>query len=199
MKSLLLIGALCVSSFSFSQESFFRVDAGLGGAFTAGNFKAYGLAVSSEPKFFFNDNIAVGLHIEGDVLFGGKIAGASEDVSVGMSTRVAYLAKGEYYFGNGNTKPFVGLMTGYYTQANIGTSAGGSGASVSMSAVRSWGFTPQVGVAFGNFRLSGMYHFVPGNELVSINVDTGGTENVKVGYSYWVIQLGFRVFGINDK
>ena len=200
MKKLLLLGALCVSSLSFSQsESFFRTDGGLGGAFTAGNFKAYGIAVSTEPKFFFNDNISVGVHLEGDVLFGGRVLGSEDEVSVGLSTRVAYLAKGEYYFGQGNTKPFVGLMAGMYTQANIGTATNDNGAGVTMSAVRTFGFAPQVGFAFGNFRLSGIYHFVPQKTLVEMNTSVGGVESIEVSNSYFVIQMGFRVFGINDK
>ena len=199
MKSLLLICALCATSFSFSQDSFFRVDGGIGAAFTAGNFSAYGISASSEPKFFFNENISVGLRLEGDVLFGGKIDGDHGDVNIKMSTRAAYLAKGEYYFGKGNTKPFVGLMAGMYTQANVGVSVSGSSAGTSISAVRTFGFAPQVGFAFGNFRISGMYHVVPGKELVNITTSTGGIEAVSVGHNYWVVQMGFRIFGYNDK
>lgn len=199
MKSLLLLYALSVSSISFSQESFFKLDAGLGAAITSGGFNAYGLAVSTEPKFFFNEHISVGLHLEGDVLFGGRIDGSNEDISIGMSTRAVYAAKGEYYFGNGNTKPFVGLMAGYYSQANIGTNVDGGNAGVSINAVKTFGLSPQVGFAFGNFRLSGFYHFVPGKDVVSVNVSTGGVESYEIGRSYWVVQMGFRVFGINDK
>lgn len=199
MKSLLLICALCATSLSFGQESFFRVDGGLGGAVTVGKFKAYGLAVSSELKFFFNEHISAGLHLEGDVLFGGRIDGSGDDIKIGMSTRAVYAAKGEYYFGDGNTKPFVGFMAGYYTQANINTNVEGSATGVNLSAVRTFGFSPQVGFAFGNFRLSGFYHFVPGKDIVSVNVSTGGTEIYEIGHSYWVVQMGFRIFGMGDK
>lgn len=199
MKSLLLICALCATSFSFSQDSFFRVDGGLGSAFTSGKFSAVGISASTEPKFFFNENISVGLRFEGDVLFGGKIDGDAGEVNIRMSSRAAYLVKGEYYFGQANTKPFVGLMMGYYSQANVGTNVSGGGTGVAVSAVKTFGFAPQVGFAFGNFRLSGMYHFVPGKELVNITTSTGGIEAIEIGHNYWVVQLGFRIFGINDK
>ncbi|MCR9173280.1 MAG: hypothetical protein NXI10_12340 [bacterium] len=199
MKNLLLVVALCVTSMAYSQDYFFRSDAGIGGAFTTGNFKAYGISASAEPKFFFNPNISVGLRLEGDVLFGGSIQGTSGDVSVGLSSRAAYCLKGEYYLGDGNTKPFVGLSAGWYTQANIGTNVQGEGVGVSASAVRSFGLGPELGVTFGNFRISGIYNFVPGQDLVSVTTSVGGVETVEVGRSYVVIQLGFRAFGINDK
>lgn len=199
MKQVLLIAALFAASNSFSQDYFFRSDGGIGGGFTLGNLKSYGISASVEPKFFFNPNVSVGLRAEADVLFGGSINGAKGDVTLGVSSRAAYGLKGEYYFGDGNTKPFVGLMAGMYTQANIGTAVKDDNASVTASAVRAFGVGPEIGVTFGNFRISGIYHFVPGKDVVSINTSVGGIENVEVGRSYVVIQLGFRMFGINDK
>ncbi|GAB5418735.1 MAG: hypothetical protein Crog4KO_04920 [Crocinitomicaceae bacterium] len=198
MKTLLLVLTLCASSAVYSQDRFFRSDAAIGGAFTIGNFKAYGISASAEPKFFFNENISVGLRLEGDVLFGGSIEGTSGDVSIGLSSRAAYGLKGEYYLGTGNTKPFFGLTAGMYTQANIGTNVQGSGVGVSASAVRAFGIGPELGVTFGNFRISGIYNFVPGTDLVSVTTSVGGVETVNVGRSYFVIHLGFRAFGIND-
>ena len=199
MKHLLLTIVLCSSGFAFSQDYFFRSDAGIGGAFTTGNLKSYGISASGEPKFFFNENISVGLRLEGDVLFGGSINGNSGDVTIGLSSRAAFCGKGEYYFGGGNTKPFVGLSAGMYTQANIGSNVKDNNASVTASAVRAFGIGPEIGVTFGNFRISGIYNFVPGRDIVTIQTSTGGTENVEVSRSYFVIQLGFRAFGINDK
>lgn len=199
MKHLLLVLTLFTASASFSQDYFFRSDAAIGGGFTLGKLKAYGISASVEPKFFFNPNISVGLRAEGDVLFGGSIDGNEGNVTLGVSSRAAYGLKGEYYFGDGNTKPFVGLMLGRYTQANIGTAVKDDNASVSASAVRAFGLGPEIGITFGNFRISGMYNFVPGKDLVTINTSVGGIETVEVGRSYVVIQLGFRAFGIGDK
>lgn len=199
MKYLLLTLLLGTSAMSYSQDYFFRSDGGLGGAFTTGSLKTYGISASVEPKFFFNENISVGLRLEADVLFGGSISGSSGDVTLGVSSRAAYCLKGEYYLGSGNTKPFIGLNAGMFTQANIGTSVKDDNASVSASAVRAFGIGPELGVTFGNFRISGIYNFVPGSDIVSINTSVGGIEQVEVSRSYFVVQLGFRMFGINDK
>lgn len=166
---------------------FVRGDGSVGAAFTTGALKSYGISAGFEPKLFFNENISVGLRMEGDVLFGGKISSEAEELKVGMSSRAAILLKGEYYFGQGKTKPFVGLMGGYYTQANIG--AGGNG-TASIGASRNPGFAPELGVTFGNFRVSGMYHIVRGGEIVEIAV--GQTE--RVPHSYFVVTLGFKGF-----
>lgn len=198
MKNLLLIASFFVSALSFGQ-GYFRSDGSLGAALTIGNLKSYGISAGVEPKWFFNDNVSLGLRMEGDVLFGGSISGDGEDVTVGLSSRAAYGIKGEYYLGDGNTKPFIGLMAGYYTQANIGNNVKGDNVSVSASAVRSLGIGPELGITFGNFRISGIYHFVPGKDLVSINTSVGGAEQVSVSRNYLVVQLGFRLFGIDDQ
>ncbi|MBD3635840.1 MAG: hypothetical protein HUJ25_00750 [Crocinitomicaceae bacterium] len=194
MKKLLLISLLAVSSTGLAQENFFRLDGGIGFATTFGNVRSYGISASTEPKFFFNPNISVGLRLEGNVLFGAKIKTSTEDVNAAMSARSAYLLKGEYYLGDGNTKPFFGLMGGYYVQANVGGGTSG----VSAYGGKTWGGAPEIGVTFGNFRMSALYHFVAGKDLVSASTSVG-TETIEVGRSYFIFQLGFRVFGVGDQ
>lgn len=196
MKRLLLFAVVTMAGFALNAQGFFRTDASIGGALTLGKLKSYGISAGVEPKYFFNENISVGLRLEGDVLFGGSIDAEGEDVTVGLSSRAANGLKGEYYLGSGNTKPFVGLMLGYYTQANIGTAVKGENSNVTASAVRTFGVGPELGVTFGNFRISGIYHFVPGKDLVTINTAVGGVEQVEVSRSYLVITLGFKVFQI---
>lgn len=196
MKKLLLVTIISMAGSLCMAQGFFKMDASIGGAFTTGKLKSYGISAGAEPKYFFNENLAVGLRFEGDVLFGGSIDAEGEDVTVGLSSRAANGIKGEYYLGDGNTKPFAGLMLGYYTQANIGTAVQGENTNVTASAVRSFGIGPELGVTFGNFRISGIYHFVPGKDLVSINTSVGGVEQVEVARSYFVVTLGFKVFSI---
>jgi len=195
MTRLLLCVSLLFSTASYAQNGFFRADATIGGAFTTGNLKSYGISAGVEPKYFFNENISVGLRLSGEALFGGSIDGTSSDVTIGISSRAANGIKGEYYLGSGNTKPFAGLMIGYYTQANIGTAVQGGGTSVTASAVRTIGFGPELGVTFGNFRISGIYPLVPGKDLVSVTTTVGSVEQVEISRNYFVIQLGFRIFG----
>lgn len=130
MKKLLLTTALFLSISTFGQDNFFRVDGSIGAAISQGKFKAYGVSAATEPKYFFYPNVSLGLRLEGDALFGGKIDGEGDDVQVGISSRASYTLKGEYYLGGGNTKPFVCIMAGMYTQANIGTNVKGENTAV---------------------------------------------------------------------
>ena len=191
MKKLLLIALLGCSTLGFSQ--FVRIDGGVGYATTFGKFRTHGLNISTEPKFFFNENISVGLRLETNVLFGGKISTSEpEDINVGYGARTAVLLKGEYYFGQGNTKPFAGLMGGFYNNASVSLGTAGVGASV----YRSGGIAPEFGVSFGGkFRMSAMYHYVFGKDDVSVTLSTGMSETVSIGRGYFVFSLGFRVWG----
>ncbi len=190
MKKITLLFTVLLSiSYANAQDRFIRSDATIGSAFTTGTVSSYGISAGVEPKFFFNENVSLGLRFEGAVLFGGKIPFESSDVSVQMSSRAATLLKGEYYLGSGNTKPFLGLMTGYYVTANSG--GGTSGASA--SGARNFGFAPELGITFGNFRISGMYHVVGGNYLVSVS----SGETKKISNSYFVVTLGFKAFQID--
>ena len=189
-KTLLMIALVAIGFAANAQERFFKADAGIGGAFTLGEISSYGISASIEPKFFFNSQISAGLRLEGDALFGGKIDAESFQVEVNTSSRAAILAKGEYYFSDKRNRPFVGLMAGRYTQANIGTSSSGS---ASVAAVSQFGFAPEIGYTFNNFRISGIYHFVPGTDLVSVSVG----DPIEVSRNYIVIQLGFKVFSAN--
>jgi hypothetical protein len=116
----------------------------------------------------------------------------SEDVEVGMSTRAAILLRGEYFIGQSKTRPFIGMGLGRYTIAS--TSATGSGAA-SIQASNNSGFAPELGIAFGHFKLSAMYHIVGGSTLV----DMGVGDTREISNSYRGILMSFRIFGINDK
>ena len=196
MKKLLLIALLGCSTFGFSQDMFFRVDGGLGYSTTFGNYRSHGINVSTEPKLWINENIAVGLRLESNVMFGGKIKTSEPtDVNVGIGVRTGFLAKGEYHFGAGNTKPYVGLMGGYYRNASVSIGTGGIGAIV----FQGWGGAPEVGVEFGGkFRMSAMYHFIGGKDDVSVTLSTGMGEIVSLNRHYFVFSLGFRIWGTDE-
>lgn len=151
-----------------------------------------GIAAFTEPKATVGHSITAGIRFEGDVLFGGKIAEEAENLEVGMSTRAAILLRGEYFIDQGKTRPFVGLGFGRYTLAN--TSASGSGAA-SIVAGNNFGVAPELGFAFGNFKLSAMYHFVGGTTLVNMEVG----DPMEISNNYLGILMSFRIFGVNDR
>ncbi len=201
MKRILYASILALTLFlvftlssALAQDRSIKADGGLGAAFTLGELKSYGISASFEPKFFFNKQISAGLRMEGDVLFGGSLSADAGNISVSTSSRAAFLVKGEYYFSENRNRLFVGLMLGRYTQANSGVEVNGNSIpDTSLSAVKSFGFAPEVGVTLNNFRLSAIYHVVTGGDVVSISTGNG----VEVNRSYLVIQLGFKIFQVN--
>jgi len=86
----------------------------------------------------------------------------------------------------------VGLGLGQYTVAN--TSASGSGGA-SISAGNHFGFAPELGIALGNFRISGVYHILTGEDLLTLS--SGAVEEISM--NYFVVQMAFKIFGINSK
>lgn len=176
----------------FGQELGFRLDAGLGAALSFGGMRSAGMAAFTEPKMTIGPNITAGIRFEGDLLLGGRIDYQQEDFDVGMSTRAAILLRGEYFIGQNQNRPFVGFGVGRYTVAS--TSASGTGAA-SVVAGHNIGVAPEIGVAFGHFKLSAMYHILGGSTLV--NIATGNP--LEISNNYLGILMSFRIFGVNDR
>jgi hypothetical protein len=190
MKKALFVLAMVIPLASNAQV-YFKLDAGLGGALTFGDLKSYGIMAHTEPKVFILPSLSAGLRIEGDALFGGSISDPETDLNVGVSTRAAILLKGEYYVSDNRTRPFVGFGLGTYTIAN--TSASGTG-SASIQAGNHFGVAPEIGLTFGNFRLSAMYHIVTGSNLVEMSA--GAPK--EIGMNYLVIGMGFKIFSVGN-
>jgi len=57
-----------------------------------------------------------------------------------------------------------------------------------------FGVAPELGIAFGNFKLSAMYHFVEG----STNVDLDVGDPTEISNNYLGILMSFRIFGVHD-
>ena len=192
MKKLLLLFLIGISTTVLSQDSFIKMDGTIGGASTIGNLKSYGISAGVEPKFFFNSQLSLGLRLEGAALFGGKIDDDTENFQVGMSSRAAQLIKLEYYLTDTDNRLFFGAMFGRYTQANIGAASSGS---ASIGAAISYGFAPEVGITFNDFRISAIYHLVTGTDLISVDVNVGNA--VKVSRNYFVIHMGWKIFQLD--
>jgi hypothetical protein len=192
MRKLLILVFILMPAALMAQGIGFRMDAGLGAALSFGEMKAYGMAAFTEPKVTIGPNITAGIRFEGDVLFGGRLDDQAETFDVGMSTRAAILLRGEYFLGMKNTRPFVGLGLGRYTLANTSASATGA---ASIVAGNNFGVAPEIGFAFGHFKLSAMYHFVGGATLVDI--EAGAPR--EISNNYLGLLMSFRIFGVNDR
>lgn len=185
-----MIVLLAIGIAANAQDRFIKGDVGIGGALTFGEIKSYGISASFEPKYFFNPRVSAGLRFEGDALFGGSIDAENSQVDVNTSSRAAILAKGEYYLSEKRNRAFIGIMGGRYTQANVGSSSSGS---ASIAAISTFGFATELGYTFNNFRVSGIYHIVPGTDQVSVS----SGDPIEISRNYLVIQLGFKVFSAN--
>jgi len=190
MKKIIFFFLLCGTLSLSAQNISFQFVTGFGAALSFGDLRAYGISASVEPKIFIGNNIAAGIRLEGDVLFGGNInTDNASEISVGMSSRAATLLKGEYYFTDMRVRPYLGVGVGRYAQANIGASGTG-GASISAS--NGFGVAPEAGIALGNFRLSAIYNVVPGKDIVEINVG----DVREVSKNYLVLQMSWKLFGL---
>jgi hypothetical protein len=168
----------------------FQLVTGLGAGLSFGELRAYGISACVEPKIFIGNNIAAGIRLEGDVLFGGNLDVENTDnLSVGMSSRAAQTIKGEYYFTDMKVRPYLGVGIGRYTQASIGASGSGG---ATLQASSGFGVGPEAGIALGNFRLSAIYNIVPGKNLVDLDVG----DALEISKNYLVLQMSWKLFGI---
>lgn len=85
--------------------------------------------------------------------------GASIDVA-GITS---YTLNGQYYFGEGSFRPFVGAGLGIYSLSVITTKFTSQGVTPSgtIASESSFGFYPRVGFDYGHFNISIDYNLVP--------------------------------------
>ena len=164
MKKLLFtIGLFAASTAVQAQSKMYKpvkVDLAVGYGF--GNAK--GVVISLEPKYNIQDQLAIGLRMEGAVL-----AGLEAEDANGMPTEISisaigsYLVTGEYYFSNNSFRPLAGLGTGIYSMGSITAST--SDDSIDEGAVdigNRFGIAPRVGFEVGHFRMGLEYNLITG-------------------------------------
>jgi hypothetical protein len=185
MKKLTLLFALCaILTVAANAQEYkkFKVGVGAGYAVPGGSGAKGGLLWTIEPAYRLNDQLALGLRIEGAVL----IRGFSEDVGEGVDLDIAgissYTLNGNYYLSNNNFRPFVGAGLGIFSLAAVKGSVDGSSTMTAAAAESKFGFYPRVGFDAGHFTLALEYNLIPPTDLGS---------DVEVKNSY----LGIRVGG----
>jgi outer membrane protein X len=170
-----------------------RVDTGLIGTYVMSNSRG-GFGAVVEPKFNLHDNIAVGLRIEGAVMFGGDF-GQDGDVKVDMGAVAVALAKGEYLLGQGGVRPFVGFGVGMYDIVSQSVEAGPMTTGVDQKAGRYFGISPQLGVDLGRLRLAATYNTILGADI-EVRQMVGGVEQTSsFSQNYFTFELSFRFGG----
>lgn len=166
MKKLFFIISLFAASTAVQAQSKMykpvKVDLALGYGF--GNAK--GVVFSLEPKYNIQDQIAIGLRMEGALLGGMEIesdANGATDAEISISAINSYLVTGEYYLSNNSFRPLVGLGTGVYSMGSISTSTNDDNLEDGNVDVGTrFGLAPRVGFEVGHFRMGLEYNLITG-------------------------------------
>lgn len=169
----ILVACLVTNAQSTNYKAF-KVNIGLGYAIpttkTSGGTSG-GAAFSLEPQYRINDQINVGLRLEGAAV--GSVNTGSGNASVSVLS--SYTASGEYYFKPSGFRPFAGVGAGIYTLANANVSASTTTTTPTINNAGSkFGFYPRVGFETGHFRVTGEYNVV----------DKGGYMSFKLGFFF---------------
>jgi hypothetical protein len=170
-----------------------RVDSGLTGTYVS-SYGRGGFGAMVEPKFMVHDHVAVGLRIEAAVMFGGSFSNTG-DTKVDMGAVGALMAKGEYLFGNGAVRPFVGLGVGVFDIASQSIAAGSQTAMIDQKAGEYFGIAPQVGVDLGRVRFAVTYDAIVGANVEVHQTVGGTTQSSSYSQSYLGFEMSFRFGG----
>jgi outer membrane protein X len=179
-----------------------RVELTVFGAYASADATSWGGGAALEPKFNVTDQLAVGFRLEGSGMITQKVnvgaTGSEAEVSQGARAVTAMLAKADWYLTTSPTRPFVGLGLGYYKIGAGSQEISGGGSVVqSAAAFKGFGFCPQIGVNFGAFRMSALYHVVLGGDMVVATQAVGAPAptEVKLAKNFFAFELGGTIGG----
>src|SRR5437870_5288121 len=115
--STLLLGGVFFANAQSTAFKPVKVDFAVGYGMPAGSGSSGGVIIALEPKYSINNNITLGVRLEGAIL-----ARASYDPNSGTAKADArfsgsYLATGDYFFNTNSFRPFVGVGVGLYSTA----------------------------------------------------------------------------------
>lgn len=192
MKRILTI-ALGLLAFGATAQDFkpFKVNASIGYAKPIGAGSGGGVLVSIEPKYGLNDQIDVGLRIEG-ALMGRvvEVAGLATDTELKFAG--SYVLTGTYMLTTTDFRPYVGVGAGLFSTGGLSFSE--SSSNVGGEAARKLGVMGRVGFKYGHFNLGIEYNYVPSTKY-TINLVSGLPAAAKANNSYIGVKLGFDIGG----
>lgn len=162
----LAIGVIALAN-AQTERTFkpFKVDIALGYAIPAGSGSKGGVLFAVEPKYAINDNLTVGLRMEGAATAQGTVVNGemnNGDVKVSSS----YLLTADYFFNTNRLRPFVGAGAGIYTNASANLDVQSADEVKSGS---KFGFAPRAGIEYGHFRAAAEYNVAGKTAMVNHN------------------------------
>jgi outer membrane protein X len=185
---------LCLlAGFTAHAQTFkpFKVNLSLGYAKPLGSSVSGGFLASVEPKYGLNDNIDLGLRLEAAIVARGVVVnGNTTSGDVGFFG--SYLLTGNYLFGQGNTRPFIGVGAGLYNVASAGTIVvvdGQTRQDVTLTGATKFGFMGRAGLKAGHFVVGVEYNAVPTTQ------NRGTNSTIESQNTYLGVKLGFDIGG----
>lgn len=175
----MILGSIIVSHAQSTVFKPFKVDLSMGYAVPGGSGSKGGVLFAIEPKYAVNNNLALGLRIEGAVMARATTDASGQTVSGDVKASGSYLATADYYFNTNKFRPFAGLGAGIYSNAAVAVNNGTAESDVAAST--KFGAAPRVGFEYGHFRMGVEYNIIG---------KTGSINN-----NYLGIKLGFCIGG----
>ena len=172
---------------TFNLSAQHTAQVGVGGGMSSltgdlGDQGSFGLNYLLHGDYFLTDNLTVGLEYNGSA-----IALKSEDSFVGISGYGAdlVLATANYFIGDGNVKPFVGIGIGgarvSTPEITIGTETIESDRSMNL------GVSPRAGVKFGNFGIAFSYN-IAGKTPVADQINIAFSDKK---FTFWTLGMTY--------
>lgn len=165
--SLVLLSTMLLTKAQSTLYKPFKVDISVGDAIPSGSGSKGGVLFAFEPKYAINDNITLGLRLEGAVTARGFVDQYGDMVQGEAHASASYLITGDYYFTTSYVRPFAGIGVGIYNWA--GATADENGNTVVTAAQTSFGIAPRVGVEIGHFRLGIEYNVAGKTGIINNN------------------------------
>jgi hypothetical protein len=192
MKTLFLLMGMVVALSAKGQDyKPFKVNLSLGYAKPLLSGISGGALFAIEPKYGLSSNFDLGLRLEGALVARGvTVHGATSTGEVGYLG--SYLLTGNYLFGKGNVRPFVGLGGGLYHVTSSGIIEivdGQSWEEITLTGESKWGAMMRVGVKAGHFLMSVEYNAIAASKA---NLASNPTKSKN---AYLGIKVGFDIGG----
>jgi hypothetical protein len=183
--SLCMLLALSATAQEFKP---FKVNVSIGFAKPLGSGASGGVLFAVEPKYGLSDNFDIGLRIE-SALVARSIVSNGSGYSGDVNAYGSYLITGNYLFGTGGVRPFLGIGAGLFKTAssgNITVVNGQSSQQVSLAGETKVGGMIRGGIKAGHFVASVEYNAV---------ASTITTNSIEGQNAYLGIKVGFDIGG----
>ena len=189
-----LAGLMLLVTLSATAQEYkpFKVNVSVGYAKPFKALVSGGFLVAVEPKYGLSDNFDIGLRLEvASVARGIETSGNTTTGDVGAYSSA--LLTGNYLFGTGGLRPFLGLGVGPYSIGAGGTvviaSNGQPNQNITLVSDTKFGGMVRAGIKAGHFVVAAEFNFIPTTNLSLAN------QTINSNNAYLGIKIGADIGG----